>query len=1034
MTQANFKFISDASGGDQFTVVSFSGTEAISSLYEYQIEIKAPLSTVISLDDVLDSPARFITDLDGKEYPVYGMLSNFEELQTVQDTVHFKAILVPRLWGLSIYKTNEIYTQEKTVDLILETVLENAGLYSGTDYDMNGLAKGHLLSRDYVCQFGESDFDFISRLMENEGIFYYFDQSGDAEKTIFINDMNYEEINRPALIYDVMPSTSRQFDCIDAWICRKQRLAGGVTVRDFNPDHPSMDIAGTTTIDQMSRGTDYFYGENIQDTDEAAYLSEIRAEESLCKKTRYYGEGSVTRLQAGYLFEMGMHPNENYNGIEYLAIEVNHEGLHLDMQMSSGSGQAQPQYRNSFVAIEAAEQFRPARITPKPRFYGTMTGFIYAESVTGRGVAEVDEQGRYRVHLPFDRTDGSKDSTDPNRKASTWIRMAQPYVGKEEGMCFPLEGGTEVLLTFINGDPDQPIISAALPNASTPSLLNSETAHTASIVTPGGMVTKSYGGSYANQSIPRVDSADQASASVVPQSEEDQLDAARHWARPEGDIEYNGHFMPPDDFSPPLESNYKQFPFSYINDYGMSYVYKLGGNLKLAVMGKHTEEWGLPAHIDRSTGPMYIHRVGSTFAYPQQERVYFCGTFHEDFHMDDLGVIGYKRLRDNEWRMTSGVAEKERSDPQGAEPEVFHFPEPGEDGMQPEDPTALTDDEKARFQSNRVRGVSEDKRWGDQMNYAWGRSFNWAGGPEMKVELPDDGGWVGTSFGTYNYGNGYTENLQAESGGTSDTISEYTNHKDKWDYTTTWLPHQADNPATALAVVTGICCGIITLPAGVAGLAGSAVRGIVAGVNAGTHETRTGLADAWNLDPVSTAVEKTWGHKYEYHNGLTVEIHEGNTISNNYGHAKEYVSGNVNSVVDGDTVATTYGVVSEAFFGSKYEFNLGTTDAMTFGLNNEIKLAGDTALTLGAYTEFKLAIDTAFFAGVTTDVHAAVEINLNTALKLGAIGGTDLTNEGIEAKQTATKLENALTDIKSAQATIENNTSFINQAMLALFP
>jgi len=107
---------------------------------------------------------------------------------------------------------------------------------------------------------------------------------------------------------------------------------------------------------------------------------------------------------------------------------------------------------------------------------------------------------------------------------------------------------------------------------------------------------------------------------------------------------------------------------------------------------------------------------------------------------------------------------------------------------------------------------------------------------------------------------------------------------------------------------------------------------------------------------------------------------------------------------------------------------------MTFGLNNEIKLAGDTALTLGAYTEFKLAIDTAFFAGVTTDVHAAVEINLNTALKLGAIGGTDLTNEGIEAKQTATKLENALTDIKSAQATIENNTSFINQAMLALFP
>ncbi len=489
MVQANFKFISDAAGGDQFTVISFTGKEAISTLYQYEIEIRAPLSASILLDDVLDSPAKFISVLNDKEFPVYGILSDFQERQTSQDYVYYRAILVPRLWGLSIYKTNEIFTREQTVDKIIETVLDSANEDgAGIDYDLYGLSKNHLLSRDYVCQFGESDYDFISRLMENEGIFYYFDQTGgEAEKIIFINDMNYESITRPGLTFDMTLSTSNQYDCINAWSCRKQRLAAGVTVRDFNPDHPALDISDTSPIDQMGRGTEYIYGANIQDTDEATYLSEIRAEESLCKRTRYYGESSVIRLQSGHLFEMEMHPNDAYNGVEYLAVEVNHEGFHLDTSLSTGatkSPESVPQYRNSFVAINAVEQFRPARITHKPRFYGTMTAFIYAE--TGFNKAEVDEQGRYRVLLPFDRADGTKESTDPERKASTWIRMAQNYVGEGKGSYYPLTGGTEVLLSFINGDPDQPIIVGAVPNASEPSLLKSDNEFESTVQTGSG--------------------------------------------------------------------------------------------------------------------------------------------------------------------------------------------------------------------------------------------------------------------------------------------------------------------------------------------------------------------------------------------------------------------------------------------------------------------------------------------------------------------------------------------------------------------
>ncbi len=793
MATANFRFISDAAGGDQFSVVGFSGHEAISRLYRFEFEIKASLSVDIQLDDVLAAPGHFVTELDGEEFSVHGVLSSIDELRTDQEHVYYRAVLVPRLWWLSVYKTNEIYTEEQTVDVIVQTVLENAGFVAGTDFDLGGLDTSRFLRRDFRCQFGESDFDFLSRLMENEGIFYYFDQTGDVEKIVFVNDLNYAEIVRPDLIFDVAAQSTRQHDSIHAWSCRKQRLPAGVTVRDFNPDQPSLDISNTIPIDEMGQGTEYLYGENIVDENEAAFLSEIRAEESLCNRTRYYGESSVTRMQAGNLFGFDLHPNDNYNGLQYLAVEVNHEGRHLDMALDGGSveaSQSKPQYRNSFVAIDADQQFRPSRITPKPRFYGTMTAFIYAEA-TGGVAAEVDEQGRYRVHLPFDRADGTKESSDPHRKASTWIRMAQPFAGENEGMCFPLKGGTEVLLTFLNGDPDRPIISAALPNASEPSLLNDHSAHVANISTVGRMSVKAKSGSYSFKSSPVMTAADQASASWIFPTRMRRgkrvydyyksLDEAAAAADADEDLARVNEYGPDEDlsyhkdeaeenylfFDQPKPSTAANYPFSKLNDFGEADTSDLA-NLRITL----TEEENDGAHIDRTTGPTYIHKSGSTFPYPEQERVYFFGTFHEDFHMDDMGISGYKRVRDTETGLIDFGADpvaKEATDPGGSEPEVFHFPVPGGDGDQT-DPL--------NFPENRLRGVSEDKRWGDQMFYAWGRSFNWAGGPEM-------GGGDTGSFGVFNYGNGYTENLVTETGGTvagdsanvSAEIGKYRNHR-----------------------------------------------------------------------------------------------------------------------------------------------------------------------------------------------------------------------------------------------------------------
>jgi type VI secretion system VgrG family protein len=487
MTQANFKFVSDAIGGDQFTVVSFTGREAVSELYRYEIEVKAPLSADIDLDDVLDGLVHFVTEQNGVEFPVNGILSSFEEFKTVQNYAHYKAILVPSIWKLSNYKTNEIFYQAGeegdidaglTITDIITQVLEKSGM-SSDNFDLGGLSS-KLLKREYTCQYGESDFDFMSRLLENEGVFYYFEQSATEEKIVFVNDMNYLSLPRPRLIFDVAAMASNQDDGVFGWSCRKQRLAERVVVRNYNPEEPSLDVSDTTVIDSMGQGTEYIYGQNVQTDTEATYLSQIRAEEQICRKTQFFGESSVTRLQAGYLFLLEQHPNTKYNAIEYLAIEVNHEGHNLDMSIAHDANKkTRPQYQNSFVAISADVQYRPPLKTIKPRITGNLHARIDGELLSE--YAQLDSEGRYKVSMPFD----FHNDDHPEGLASARVRMMQPYAGKGRGMQFPMAKGTEVLLTFVNGDPDRPLIAGAINTAAAPGPVNADN-QTESVIQTGG--------------------------------------------------------------------------------------------------------------------------------------------------------------------------------------------------------------------------------------------------------------------------------------------------------------------------------------------------------------------------------------------------------------------------------------------------------------------------------------------------------------------------------------------------------------------
>ena len=244
---------------------------------------------------------------------------------------------------------------------------------------------------------------------------------------------------------------------LQSFRCRKSVLPAKVLLKDYNYRRPSLDVAGTAEVSTTGRGTVYFYNEHFRTAEDGTRLAGIRAESIICRGEEYLGESSVPSMISGYTFSLTEHYRVGFNR-KYLTIEVEHEGDQsslLPVGAGSGPRENRSLYRNRFTAIPKEVQFRSRVVTKKPKVSGAIPATI--DGAGSGQYAELDDMGRYKVIIPFDlsgRVEG---------KASSWIRMAQPYGGSGHGMHFPLHKGTEVLLTFVSGDPDRPIIAAAVP-------------------------------------------------------------------------------------------------------------------------------------------------------------------------------------------------------------------------------------------------------------------------------------------------------------------------------------------------------------------------------------------------------------------------------------------------------------------------------------------------------------------------------------------------------------------------------------------
>jgi type VI secretion system secreted protein VgrG len=466
--KSSFSFTVQGKPASLFSVVEFEGEEQISAPYRFSLTL-ATREKQLDPKDVVRKKAMLGIKCPQGKSSFGGVVWSLHFLHSRNDIFFYKAVLVPHLQLLSLTQHNQVFLN-LTLPQILEQVLKDSAI---TEYDMK--LTGSYSQLEYICQYNETNLQFISRLMEQSGISYFFRQ-GDQGETLVMTDNRaaHMPLQDKPLLYlppSGLDDPERDFK-VSKLVQETAIVPQTVVLKSYNYQTPNLDLKVQAEVSPEGVGTHYSYGEFYQTVSEGQRLAGIRAEELLAGQEVFLGAGTSPFLAAGWLFSLAMHPLDAFNA-SYLAVAVEHHGrdkatLTAGLDQHADQAEEANFYRNAFRAILSHKQYRPPRVTPKQRIHGYLSAFIDAE---GNGkYAFLDSMGRYKVRLPFDL------AGRPDGHASCWLRLAEPYAGDGHGMHFPLLKGTEVFLSFVDGDPDRPVIASTAYNGQSPNLLQDKNA------------------------------------------------------------------------------------------------------------------------------------------------------------------------------------------------------------------------------------------------------------------------------------------------------------------------------------------------------------------------------------------------------------------------------------------------------------------------------------------------------------------------------------------------------------------------------
>jgi type VI secretion system secreted protein VgrG len=477
---------------DAFSVVGFSGSEGISQLYHYELDLVADPARSIAFDQVLGQLVKIELPLPFGSRRIIGVLSRFTEKPRDKNHAYFQAEVVPSLWiGTKIAWCAVL--QDLDVVEILKAVFGSWPAFGLNDvYQI----QGQYPKRPLCVQYRETDFHFISRLMEEEGIYYYFDHDTDwgqvASLVISDTPLRHPEVpESPRVWFEETGGGKRsEDDVITDWQKTQEIRAAKYRLRDHSFELPASHLAAAKTpLPTVAVGPathsfvsnrdfvlyDYpggyakrFDGVSRGGGDQSAKLqgvfqdnqrtAAIRMEQEALPGLVINGAGNCRQFRAGYRFTLVVpdprRPSGRDEG-EYLITAVQHRAT----QSFDRSGKLEAfQYRNRFSCIPVGLPFRPLQRTTKPTIPGTQTAVVVGNGTDGEEIF-TDKYGRVKVRFFWD-------DRDPKRHPdSCWIRVAQAWAGKRWGASFWPRIGQEVVVAFEEGDPDRPIILGSVYNA-----------------------------------------------------------------------------------------------------------------------------------------------------------------------------------------------------------------------------------------------------------------------------------------------------------------------------------------------------------------------------------------------------------------------------------------------------------------------------------------------------------------------------------------------------------------------------------------
>lgn len=480
--------LSTVLGADKLLIRSIDGVEGISQLYSYRVEATAFNTETIDFGALIGTSAWVTAVLDraadaSKLRYFYGIVQSVSRGARGNTATAYTLTLVPPLWFLTRRVQSRIFQQQTVVD-ILHTVL--------TGQDVVWETQGTFEPRDYCVQYRESDFDFASRLMEEEGIFYFFkfDESSKTVKMVVTNSpQSHLELPVTATLpYDPDLGGQESGDLIYAWEKSQTIRSGKTTLRDhtFELPHQNLEaqslISDTITIGTATHKLKIAGNENLELYDfpggyagrfdgispsggeQASELQKIFTDNARTAGIRMAQEAVNSVSLTAYTTFFGITPgfkftlSDHFEDNDTYVITRSH--FTIPQMGLYGAGDTDPDIapEMSFNCIPLALPFRPQRVTPKPVVHGTQTAVV-----TGPSGDEIhtDKYGRIKVQFLWDR-EGTFAAT-----SSCWVRCAFPWAGKNFGFITIPRVGHEVVIAFQEGDPDQPICVGSVYNADT---------------------------------------------------------------------------------------------------------------------------------------------------------------------------------------------------------------------------------------------------------------------------------------------------------------------------------------------------------------------------------------------------------------------------------------------------------------------------------------------------------------------------------------------------------------------------------------